>query len=157
MSDKVYTGRLDMVALQAVVDVLRLQARFGIMESLAGIDFPSPDQEAISVINWPKSRIFCPAFELRWEKFEDGYRVVFACADSQSFPEGLHESELTLLSPEEVEYYCWREHDSRLGRTLDYRCVPGKGEVKIVVREYRDDYGRLIFWRYTEMKREEGN
>jgi hypothetical protein len=155
MDDKVYTGTLDVVALQAAVDALRPQALYGIVESLTEIDFSPPHQEPINVTEWPKGRIFCEAFELRWEQVDRGYRTVFASAGDQMPPDGLVESDLQLQRPNEpVEYYCWNERNPRLGRTLGYRCVPGNGDVKLAALEYRDDHGRLVFWRYTEMKRE---
>ena len=155
MNDRVYTGMLDATALQAAVDTLRPRSRYGIVESLTGIDFPPPHGEPIDVTEWPKGRIFCEAFELRWERKDGGYRTVFASVGDQMPPEGLVESDLQLQRPDEaMEYYCWNERNPRLGRTLDYRCVPGIGAVKLAVLEYRDDHGRSVFWRYTVMRRE---
>jgi hypothetical protein len=32
----------------------------------------------------------------------------------------------------------------------------GQGDVKLLVREFRDDHGRLVFWRYVKMERDGG-
>jgi hypothetical protein len=154
MDDEVYAGVLSADALQAAVDALRPQALYGIVESLTEIGFPPPHQQPLDVKTWPKGRIFCKAFELRWERIGNCYRTVFAGENGWEPPGGLAAQALEVHSKESTEYYCWKECDPRLGRTLDYRCVPGNGDVKLVVREYRDDYGRLVFWRYIEMKRE---
>ena len=155
MNDRVYTGELDTAALQAAVETLRSQTRYGIVESLTEIDFPPPHQEPIDVTERPKGRIFCEAFELRWERAGGGYRTIFAGENGQEPPDGLAEQALEVHSKNPVEYYCWNERNPRLGRTLDYRCIPGKGDVKLVMLEYRDDHGRLVFWRYTKMRWEE--
>ena len=154
MSDQIYTGALTAVTLQTAVESYRPQAEYGIVESLTEIDFPLPATDPIDLNRWPKGRIFSPAFELRWEQVEAEYRVVLAATEKQSLISNLSPSNIDRASSKEVTYYCWREQDSRLGRTLDYRCVPGQGKVKLVVREYRNDHGGLIFWRYVEMKRE---
>jgi len=154
MNDKVYAGTLSADVLQAAVDALRSRARYGIVESLTEIDFPSPYQEPIDVARWPKGRIFCKAFELRWEQVGDGYRTIFARESGWEPPDGLSVQALEVYSKDSTEYYCWNERNPRLGRTLDYRCVPGEEDVKLQVLEYRDGHGRLVFWRYTEMRRE---
>lgn len=154
MNLRVYTGELDGLRLQAAVDALRTQVHYGIVESLTEIDFPPPDQEPVDVSKWTKGRIFCQAFELRWEQVDGVYRTIFAGEEAQEPPDGLMEQTLETYSVEPMEYYCWNERNPRLGRTLDYRCVPDKGDVKLVVLEYRNSHGRLVFWRYTEMKRE---
>lgn len=154
MDDRIYTGKLDAGALQAAVDALRLQARYGIVESLTEIDFPPPHQEPIDVKAWPKGRVFCEAFELRWEQVGDGYQTIFAGEDGWEPSDGLAAQALEVYSKDSIGYYCWNERNPRLGRTLGYRCVPGNGNVKLAVLECRDDHGRLIFWRYTEMKRD---
>ena len=155
MNDKVYINTLPAAALQVAVEALRPHAAYGIVENLTEIDFPPPQAEAIDISRWRKGRIFSPDFELRWERFEEGYRTILVTTNEQPPLPELSDSGLKLPSPEKIEYYCWRENDSRLGRTLDYRCVPGRGEVKLFVHEYRDDHGRLIFWRYVDMKRQD--
>ena len=154
MMDKVYTGTLDATTLQAAVNALRSQVLYGIVESLTEIDFPPPHQEPIDVKAWPKGRVFCEAFELRWEQVGDDYQTIFAGEDGWEPPGGLAAQALEVYSKDSTEYYCWNERNPCLGRTLGYRCVPGNGNVKLAVLEYRDDHGRLIFWRYTEMKRD---
>jgi hypothetical protein len=154
MNVRVYTSELDAPTLLTAVETLRSQASYGIVESLTEIDFPPPAREPIDVTQWPKGRIFCQAFELRWEQVGGVYRTVFAGDEGQEPPDGLVEQTLEAYSSDSIEYYCWNETNPRLSRTLDYRCVPGKEDVKLVVREYRDDHGRLVFWRYMKLKRE---
>lgn len=154
MSVRVYSGVSEALTLQTAVDTLRSQAGYGIVENLTEIDFPPPKRESIAVTRWPKGRIFCQAFELRWEQVDGVYRAIFVGEEGQEPPTGLTEEILEVHSFEDVQYCCWDENNPRLGRTLDYRCVPAKGNVKLVVREYRDKHGQLIFWRYIEMRRE---
>jgi hypothetical protein len=158
MSDRVFSGTVDLSGLQAFVDSLRHSARFAIVERIDAIDFPPPQSESIDVRDWPKGRIFDEAFELRWERFGQEYRVIVASEVDSSFRESrLNEQDLPPGAGELLSYYCWNETNPRLGRTLDYRCVPGQGDVKLSVRECRDDYGRLAFWRYVKMERDGGD
>ncbi|HDQ73748.1 MAG TPA: hypothetical protein ENN19_16865 [Chloroflexi bacterium] len=157
MNVQVYTGELDALTLQTVLEAIRSQAGYSIVESLTETDFPPPDRESIDVTQWPKGRIFCQAFELRWEQVDGIYRTVFAGEADQRPPTGLVAQTLEAHSSDSMEYYCWNETNPRLGQTLDYRCVPGQGDVKLLVEEYRDGHGRLVFWRYIEMKREGAN
>ena len=154
MKDHVYSGELDTGALQTVIDKFRPDARFGILESITDIDFPVPNEEGILVETWNKGRIFNECFELRWEKLNGTYRTVLAGEDSIKSPEGLTACD-TFDQPEfPCAYFCWNKKNPRLGGTLNYRCVPaGKGDVQLSVLEYRDDRGRLVFWRYTKLTR----
>lgn len=157
MSERVFSGTLDLAGLQALVDACRLGARFAILERIDAIDFPPPQSEAINVAEWPKGRLFDEPFELRWEQVGPAYRVILTSSgDFSGLTDGLSEQSLPSVTDEEQAYYCWNERDARLGRTLDYRCVPGKGNVKLFVREFRDDHGRLVFWRYLKMERDGG-
>ena len=153
MKDHVYSGELDMQTLQTVVNKLRLDSEFGILESVTDIEFPVPNQENIVVGEWNKGRIFNEIFEMRWEQLNGTYRTVLAGEENIKSPEELTASD-SFNRPEQPSiYFCWNETNPRLGRTLDYRCVPGKGEVQLSVYEYRDDRGRLVFWRYTNLAR----
>ncbi len=157
MTERVFSGVLDVAGLQAIVDALRQNARFAIVERIDAIDFPLPQCEPVDVQQWPKGRIFDEPFELRWEKDGGRYRVIATGeGDFPSLPGHLNELEQLSGRDEPCSYYCWKETDPRLGRTLSYRCVPGEGNVRLIVREYRDDHGRLTFWRYLRMEREGG-
>ena len=81
MKDHVYSGELDMQTLQTVVDKLRLDSEFGILESVTDIEFPVPNQENIVVGEWNKGRIFNEIFEMRWEQLNGTYRTVLAGED----------------------------------------------------------------------------
>ena len=154
MKDIVYSGELDMQTLQMVVDRFRSDAKFGILENITDIDFPAPNQQNIPVERWHKGRIFSECFELRWEKISGAYQTVFAGSDVIN-PSNAFTASESFDRPEQPSvYFCWNETNPRLGRTLDYRCVPaGKGDVQLSVCEYRDDRGRLVFWRYTNLAR----
>jgi len=157
MSERVFSGILGLSNLQALIETCRLQAHFAILERLDAIDFPPPRDEPINVADWPKGRLFNEAFELRWEQIEQEYRVVLSGnGDLSALAAGLIEQHLPPGADEVQDYYCWNERDARLGRTLNYRCVPGKGDVKLLVREFRDEHGRLVFWRYVKMERDGG-
>jgi len=156
MSERTFSVMLDLPGLQALVDGCRPRARFAILERIDAIDFPPPQEEPINVANWPKGRLFDEAFELRWEQIGQEYRVILSGNGNLSaLAAGLSEQPLP-TGPDEVAYYCWKERDTRLGRTLNYRCVPGKGDVKLLVREFRNEHGRLVFWRYVKMERDGG-
>ena len=157
MSERVFSGTLDLAGLQTIVDACRSRAQFAILERIDAIDFPPPQDESIKVAEWPKGRLFEEAFELRWEQIGQGYRVILAGNKNiSSLANGLSEQHLPPVTDEMQAYYCWNERDARLGRTLNYRCVPEKGNVKLSVREFRDDHGRLVFWRYVKMERDGG-
>ena len=157
MTERVFSGILDLNRLQALVEACRPQARFAILERVDAIDFPSPQKESISVAEWPKGRLFDEAFELLWEQIEQEYQVILSgSGDLLALADGLSEQPLIPFADEVRAYYCWKETDARLGRTLNYRCVPGKGDVKLSVREFRDERGRLVFWRYLKMERDGG-
>jgi len=157
MSARVFSGTLDLDKLQALVEACRPQARFAVLERIDAIDFPPPQEEPINVANWSKGRLFDEAFELRWEQIGQEYHVILSgSGDLSALAAGLSEQHLPSGDDEVQTYYCWKEEEARLGRTLNYRCVPGKGDVKLSVREFRDERGRLVFWRYLKMERDGG-
>lgn len=158
MKDAIYAGELTFEALQSVVDTYRPQAQFAILERIDDLAFPVPSSETVNVFRWPKGRLFAPLFELRWEQTNEAYRTIFTVEESGKNkglpPNGLVLQQVDEMEIEDRRYYLWDETNHRLGRTLRYECVPGQGNVQLTVREYRDERGRLVFWRYVEMKRE---
>lgn len=156
MRDRIYAGDLDIATLETSVNALRLRASFAILERIDDIAFPIPAGEVIAVVQWPKGRLFAPGFELRWEQIGNVYRTILATDDGSTPPAGLTEEDILLPgeAAKDEKYYLWNESNPRLGHTLEYRCIPGKGNVKLAVREYRDDHGRLAFWRFVAMERE---
>lgn len=156
MSERVFSGTLDLAVLQVLIDTCRPQVRFAVLERIDAIDFPPPQNEPIEVASWPKGRLFDESFELRWEQVGSAYRVILAGTGNLAAPDELREQDLPAVTDAAQVYYCWAEKDARLGHTLDYRCVPGQGNVKLFVREFRDDHGRLVFWRYVRMERDGG-
>jgi len=162
---EILTGPPDPAALQQAIAAWRAPAEFAILESLTDISFPSPRTTEINVVTWPKGRIFAPAFELRWEKNGADYRSVLAKENSFEWPNEelsnlfFHDSEVSkvFFGWEDQHIYLWPENDMRLGRRLRYDCLENgrdknKKNVKLEVKLYRDACGRLIFWRYRNMR-----
>ncbi|MCK6622768.1 MAG: hypothetical protein HUU32_16940 [Calditrichaceae bacterium] len=153
-------------SLQNAINALRSQARYAILESLTDICFPAPQSTEIKLSEWPKGRIFAPAFELRWEKTGAAYRAVLAKEDgfeppeevSACLPEKNLEIAKTFWGKYETQFiYLWAENDPRLGRPLRYECLDAeptknKENVQLETRLYYDAHGRLIFWRYLNMR-----
>jgi len=158
--DRIFAGDLNEKALQSLVDSWKETAQFAILECIDDLQFPRPT-EAISVNNWPKGRIFQEAFELRWEKLEEKFRVVFSSSElaSQEKLPGLDgiKDQVPRCSKTTATYYLWDETNTRLGHKLGYQCVTKteKQNVLLQVREYRDARGRLKFWRYLKMEPEQ--
>ncbi len=159
--DRIFFGDLEEDAMQALVDSRRMQAQFAILERINDLQFPKPVTEPISVSNWPRGRIFQESFELRWERLEKKFRVVFSSskpASEEKLP-GLDEikDRIPGCSKTTAIYYLWDETNTRLGHKLEYHCVQKAKEQNVLlrVREYRDARGRLKFWRYLKMEPEQ--
>lgn len=153
MKDYVYSGNLDSRMLILYVDDLRNDAEFGILESITDIKIVAAPEYEILMREWSKGRVFCEAFELRWEWINGVYQTVLT-GEVERDPFRLLPAVGTVERPEHPStYFCWNETNPRLGRTLDYSCVSGEGDVQLSVYEYRDNRGRLVFWRYTNLTR----
>ena len=151
--------------LESAINTLRVQADFAILECLTDIKFPDPKSYVMSVQDWPKGRVFCPDFELRWERIEEKWQSVVAIANGHPLNEKITELGFELqelpgcLPTGEKKYFLWDSENPRLGRRLNYECLPEAGSdankppiLKII--EYRDPCGYLIFWRYLKMEYE---
>ena len=151
--------------LQAAINALSSEAQFAILESLTDICFPLPSATEISLDEWPKGRLFSPLFELRWEKSHSNYWAMFVMESDFEPPKPISEFlskkdseiEAQFWRREEQEVYLWPENEPRLGRSLDYQClaerrVERKQNVRLRICQYYDDHGRLIFWRYKNMR-----
>ncbi|MCI0692469.1 hypothetical protein L0337_10760 [candidate division KSB1 bacterium] len=162
---EIRTGPPDAEALQQAIEAWRPKAEFAIFESLTDVSFPVPRATAINLAAWPKGRIFAPTFELRWEKNGADFRSVLAKEISVEWSNAgladlfLPDSEVAgvFFGRENQSVYLWPENDMRLGRRLRYECLEdqrGKNQknVMLEVKLYRDAHGRLIFWRYTQMR-----
>lgn len=151
--------------LESAIDTLREQAGFAILECLTDIKFPDPKTYKISIQNWPKGRIFCPDFELRWERIEGKWRSVLAIVNGHALNEkttelGFESHAISECLPTDPKpYFLWDSENPRLGRRLHYECLP-KAETSsnkppiLKIVEYRDECGYLIFWRYVNMEYE---
>jgi len=83
-----------------------------------------------------------------------GFRTVLTREDDGD-GEGLPEVEsLDGYERQERAYYLWGEEDTRIGRRMDYRAIPGKGRAQLVVAEFYDERGDLRHWRYVRFQRE---
>jgi hypothetical protein len=158
--DRIFAGDLPKKALQDLVDTWCTKAQFAILERIDNLQFPLPTAEPVVVSDWTKGRIFGKAFELRWEKIDGDFRVIFSFEQiSETALSGLGEikDRLSGCSVSEPTYYLWDESNTRLGHKLEYKCVKKiKDDQNILlrVREYRDARGRLVFWRYLNMEPE---
>jgi len=153
MAAKVYAGVLTAEALRALVEQWRAQAPYAVLEQVDDIDFPTGD-EPINPEAWDEGRIFGPGFEVRWLRDGTGFRTVLTREDDGD-GEGLPEVEsLDGYERQERAYYLWGEEDTRIGRRMDYRAIPGKGRAQLVVAEFYDERGDLRHWRYVRFQRE---
>ncbi len=160
---EIFIGPSHSEGLQQAIEAWRAHAEYAILESLLDIRFPDPRATSIQAKAWPKGNIFAPAFELRWEKVGADFRVTLAKEKAFAWPA----AELAELFPEHAEIayhhrekqfiYLWSENDMRLGRKLRYECLddqrnPNLKNVQLETVLYRDDHGRLLFWRYRSMR-----
>lgn len=153
-----------------------LLARFAVLESLTDTRFPLPKKGEITLEEWPKGRLFAAAFELQWEKLEQGFRSCFACEKSWTWPEPANGVDFkTALNPanrlletyaadperERYSVYLRPEQDNSLGRLLQYEALAAtrpksiKNEspnALLEIKRYFDGHGRLLFWRYQNMR-----
>jgi hypothetical protein len=155
MSTKVYTAELDADKLTTLIAELRVEAPFAILERPDKVDFPGAS-EMIEAANWPVGRVFGERMELHWEQEGTTYRVRLTRADETTPPPEFGETlVLEGPEPEPVWYYLWGEDEMAIGGRLNYsRAIPGKGRGRLGVVEYRDEEGRLIFYRYIGLRRE---
>ena len=174
MDIALFTGPGHSDELQKVIDSMRAVANFAILESLTDISFPTPQVEEIKLSDWDRGRMFAEKFELRWEKAGEEYRCSLATEKDWRWPQtdfDLQESfkpadhllrdYLEDAEREEYSVYLWPEIHSRLGRQLHYDCLDAtrpktaKKEAhsaKLQIKRYFDANGRLIFWRYKNMR-----
>ncbi len=158
MSARVYTGEWPLGELTASISRLRAEAPFAILERPDQVDFPSAS-EAIEPADWPQGRLFGAQIELYWECEGSEYKVRLTF-DGESAPPVKLNQVLALdgAEPEPVWYYLWGEDEIAVGGRLRYsRAIPGKGRGQLGIAEYRDEGGRLIFYRYLGLRREESH
>jgi hypothetical protein len=155
MSAKVYTAELGDNELAALIATLRAETSFAILERPDKVDFPGAS-ETIDTTNWPVGRVFGGQVELHWERDGATYQVRLSRADGATPPLGFDEIlVLDSSEPQPVWYYLWGEDEMAVGGRLNYsRAIPGQGRGQLGVVEYRDQEGRLIFYRYVGLKRE---
>lgn len=163
---EIFIGPRDAEKLQQAIAAWRAFAEYAILESLLDIRFPDPRATSIQTKEWPKGNLFAPAFELRWEKVDAHFRTTLAKENAFSWPlpelaELFQEKhDLEKYNQREREFiYLWPENDSdkRLGRTLRYECLANQPQnnlenVQLETVLYRDEHGRLLFWRYRSMR-----
>ncbi|MFQ5640696.1 MAG: hypothetical protein ACE5IR_22175 [bacterium] len=177
----IYVGPGDKTALEETIEALKkLDGQmFAVQESLTHICFPERAGIVADVEKWPKGRIFCDAFDFSWWLNETGFHSTLAVQIDADFPfdaemqKRFHKSEKPLdafqsrtnldesgekASKESTEeiIYLWAPDERRLGKPLEYESLgkqpSSKKNVRLLVRKYFDQYGRLIFWRYRKME-----
>lgn len=118
--------------------------------------------EKISYADWPIGRVFDKDKELRWQKADSGFDVVYCGADDQNPPE------LVRLTDEfqpgkAVDYLLWGRwsndhgvfYEAKMPRLFKYPVenLTDQGRVQIGVIEYRDQQtGQLHHYRFTKME-----
>jgi hypothetical protein len=151
----VYTTELGANELTALIATLRGKAPFAILERPNKVDFPGPS-ETIEAAAWPVGRVFGKQIELHWARKGITYQVRLTQVDEATPSPGF--SKVLALNgpePEPIWYYLWGEDEMAVGGRLNYsRAIPGQGRGQLGVVEYRDEEGRLIFYRYVGLKRE---
>jgi hypothetical protein len=154
MAARIYARVLTAEELQALVEKLRPHAPYAVLERVDDIDFPASD-EAIDPTAWDEGRVFGSGLELHWSREGENFRTVLTREDSGD-GEGLPEVESLneAYKREEHAYYLWGEEDTRIGRRMDYRAIPGKGRAQLVVAEFYDERSDLHHWRYIRFQRE---
>lgn len=158
MRTKVYVAILDEPALATLIATLRVNGSCAILERPDKIEFPSRS-EPIDPVEWPIGRVFRDQNELHWKRDGDAYQARLTRADGVAAPPEFEEV-LALDGPEaeRVWYYLWGEEEIAIGGRLGYsRAIPDTGRGQLGIDEYRDQDGRLVFYRYAGLKRECGD
>lgn len=159
MSTLVAVALLSAEELAAEVDKLRPLAPFAILDRPDAIDFPGWD-ERVEWPTWPRGRVFGKDAELRWELEAGAWRAVLLRADGGSIPRGF-EVVLTLddaMAGRPERYFMWGEKDVAIGGRLNYsRVIPGEGRPELWLVRYVDSVGRLVFYRYVGLNREDAH
>lgn len=155
MSARVYASRVDAERLEQLLASLHPEVPFAIVEKLDEIDFPARDA-AIDPQVWRQGRLFGPKAELRWEAQGEVFRVWLTKTDGTEPPQGFEERRnLDGYEVERRDYLLRREgREVNLGRPLRYRALePGEGPAYLIVEEFYDQAGRLVYYRYAGMER----
>lgn len=154
MDVRVYAANLSLEQLVQVINALRPETPFAILERPDDLCFPAPDSLP-AIEKWDKGWLFGKPLELRWEQRENGYYAVLTLVDALNPPVEFDKPLKSLPSGELHEYYMWSEEDHRVGRRLVYEALPPGGRAKLVIEEFRDpESAKLLFYRYVEMRRE---
>lgn len=153
MNLQLYIGDLDGDGLTTLLTSLRPTAPYAILQRVDAIDFPARE-ETFDPTQWEEGRIFGPGLDFHWQRKSEAFRVVLTREDGGEsgglalvpVPDGLRREEHT--------YYLWGEDESRVGRSVRYRCLAGSGRPQLTVAEFYDEDGRLYHWRYVAMGRQ---
>lgn len=154
MSIRVYAAKLQADALSKLIADLRARPGYAILERPDKLKFAGPSEE-IDCSSWPVGHAFDSQVELYWEKDDAEYSVRVACVDIGEAPHGFREVLALDGAEKSVWYYLWGEDDKAVGGRLKYsQAITGPGRGQLRVAEYRDEEGRLVFYRYLELRRE---
>lgn len=125
--------------------------------------------------DWERGRVFCAAFELRWEKLDGAFQAVYVGPPANLAGFALaQELDLSAAKPEPHRYYLWgtRVPDDQLDtvgaekrpgaqvfielivpRVLHYPVSPQATRVMLSVIEYVDpDSGALLYHRFQGLE-----
>mgnify|MGYP007059402240 CR=1 FL=1 len=165
----IYRGPTGVDKLREAISLCQPKAEFVILESLTETRFPKAAAAKIDPEQYPKGRLFAPTFEFRWETGEQGTVSVLATERKNGWPNALTELFVPDTSVEQAYQngYCDTEkdysvflrpeNDATLGRTLRYEQLSATGRkngknAKLEIKRYFSATGRLLFWRYRNMR-----
>lgn len=151
----VYTAKLEVHELRALILSRRAEAPYAILERPDKPDFPG-SSETIDPAVWPAGRVFGEEVEICWE--QDGAAWKLRLITSTEPAPAAHFKKLLDLcahTSKQVRYYLRGEDDIAVAGRVSYaRAIPGSGRGQLSVLEYRDEEGRLEFYRYVGLERE---
>lgn len=106
----------------------------------------------INLTQWERGRIFCQAWELRWE----GERAVYTGANV-ALPSFVAGHDLSTYARRRASYYLWGTRDGQrfielqIARELYYPIISGN-RVKLVVAEWFDHSGEIVASRFAGLE-----
>lgn len=125
--------------------------RLSAVEVAEGIKLAVYDN-TITLTQWERGRIFCQAWELRWE----GKRAVYT-GTNVALPGFVSGQDLSACARRRANYYLWGTRDGQrfielqIARELHYPTTTGN-RVKLVVAEWFDHSGEIVASRFAGLE-----